>query len=116
MKYTDPREGAHPRVAVALEVEHGEAADVPEPVDVDGELAEEVDDRARAPRERVPQHERCDEDREELLDEERDLHLEQLPEREVDLQRAIGQWKVYQVETKGRTSAEWSLPRHSMGR
>jgi hypothetical protein len=65
---------------VSLEVEYGEAADVAEPVNVDRELAEEVDDLGRAARQREPEHERRRHDAEQLLRVDHDLHDEQLPE------------------------------------
>jgi hypothetical protein len=68
---------------VPLEVEDGEGADVAQPVDVDGELAEEVDDLGRAAREREPEHERRERDAEELLRVDDALHDEELAERGV---------------------------------
>jgi hypothetical protein len=77
------REETHLDVSMARKVEHGEAAHVPEPVDVNGELAEEVDERGRAAREREPEHERREEHTRKLLHVQRGLRHEQLAERGV---------------------------------
>ena len=67
---------AHLDIAVPLEVEHRKRADIPKPIDVHRELSEEVDDRGRTRRERVPEHERGQDDGQELLRERHDLHGE----------------------------------------
>jgi hypothetical protein len=54
---------------MALKVEHGKATHVAKPINVHGELAEEVDDRSGAGRKRVPEDEGRDDDREDLLNE-----------------------------------------------
>ena len=80
-------EGAYLDVPVPLEVEHGERANVAQSVHVERELPEKVDDRGRTGRQRVPEHERGEDDREELLRERDDLHREQLAELLVHLLR-----------------------------
>ena len=81
------RRGAYLDVPVPLEVEHRERAHVAQSVHVERELPEKVDDRGRTGRERVPEHERREDDREELLRERDDLHREQLAELLVHLLR-----------------------------
>ncbi len=63
---------------MSLEVKHGKTAHVPEPIDVDGKLAEKVDDRGCARRQREPENERCQHDAGELRHERGHLHREQL--------------------------------------
>ena len=63
-----------------LEVEDGERADVADAVDVDGELAEEVDDGRCTCRQGEPEDKWREDDRQRLLDEHRDLHREKLSE------------------------------------
>lgn len=70
---------------MSLEIEDGETADVTQSIDVHGEFAEEVDDSRRTVRKSVPEDEGRDNDREDLLNEEGDLHLEELTKRAVHL-------------------------------
>jgi hypothetical protein len=63
-------------VAVSLEIKHGKAADVPEPIDMDSELAEKVDDSRRAWRQRKPKDEWCQHDASKLRRESDRLHSE----------------------------------------
>ena len=63
---------------MSLEVKHGKAADVPEPVDVDSELAEEVDDSWRAWGQRKPKYERRQHDASKLRRESDGFHSEKL--------------------------------------
>ncbi len=72
---------------MSLEVEHGEGAHVAQAVDMDGELFEKIYDRRRAWWQRVPEHERGQDDGEELLREGYDLHGEELPKLLVHLLR-----------------------------
>jgi hypothetical protein len=65
-------------IAVSLEVKHGKTAHVPQPINVNGKLAEKVDDRGCAWREREPENERCQHDAGEFRDERDRLHWEQL--------------------------------------
>ena len=64
---------------MSLEVKHGKTAHVPESIDVNGKLAEKVDDRRRAQRQGKPQNEWCQHDAGELRHERDRLHREQLP-------------------------------------
>lgn len=63
-------------VAVSLEIKHGKAADVPEPIDMDSELAEKVDDGRRAWRQRKPKDEWRQHDASKLRGESDRLHRE----------------------------------------
>mgnify|MGYP001568208985 FL=1 len=102
---------------MTLKVEHRKATNVAESIDVHGKLAKEVDDRSCAVRQRVPEHERRDDDGEELLNEHGDLHLEELAERVVHLEQERRRSVASRRKgAKERTSAECSLPRHSTGR
>lgn len=74
---------------MSLEIKHRKAAHIPEPIDMNRELAEEIDDGGCARREGVPQYERRQDDRKKLLDEDDDLHREQLSELFVDLEIII---------------------------
>lgn len=74
---------------MSLEIKHRKAAHIPEPIDMNRELAEEIDDGGCARREGVPQYERRQDDREKLFDEDDDLHREQLSELFVDLEIII---------------------------
>jgi len=71
-------------VAVSLEVKHGKAADIPKSVDVDGELAEKVDDRWCARGQREPEDERRQYDTSELGGKRNRFHRENLAELSVD--------------------------------
>ena len=63
---------------MSLEIKHGKAADVPEPVDVDRKLAEKVDDGRRARGQREPQDERRQHYAGELRRERDGFHREEL--------------------------------------
>ena len=65
-------------VAVSLEIKHGKAADVPEPIDMDSELAEKVDDSRRAWRQRKPKDEWRQHDASKLRRKSDRLHREKL--------------------------------------
>ena len=65
-------------VAMSLEIKHGKAADVPEPIDMDSELAEKVDDSRRAWRQRKPKNEWRQHDASKLRRESDRLHREKL--------------------------------------
>jgi hypothetical protein len=70
---------------VPLEVEDGEATDVADAIDVDGELSEEVDDGRCAFGERKPEDKWSEDDGEEFGDKDLDFHREELAELVVDL-------------------------------
>ena len=63
---------------MSLEVKYGKAADVPEPVNVDSELAEKVDDSRRARGQREPKDKRRQYDAGKLRRESDRLHREKL--------------------------------------
>ena len=63
---------------MSLEVKYGKTAHVPEPIDMDGKLAEKVDDRRCAWRQGKPENERCQDNAGELCHERDRLHREQL--------------------------------------
>lgn len=63
---------------MSLEVKHGKAADVPEPVNVDSKLAEKVDDSRRARGQREPKDERRQHDAGKLRRESDCLHREKV--------------------------------------
>jgi hypothetical protein len=65
---------------VSLEVKHGKAADVPEPVNMDRELTEKVDNSWRARGQREPKDERRQDDASKLRREGDRLHREKLAE------------------------------------
>ena len=65
---------------MSLEVKHGKAADIPEPVNVDRKLAEKVDDSWRARGQREPKNERRQDDTSKLRREGDRLHREKLAE------------------------------------
>ena len=62
---------------MSLEVKHGKTAHVPEPIHVNGKLAEKVDDGRCARRQREPENEWCQHDAGELRHERDRLHVEQ---------------------------------------
>jgi hypothetical protein len=72
---------------------HGERTDVTETVNVHAELPEEVDDGGGGIRKGVPEDEGSEEDGEEFLEEEGDLHLEELAESDMDLRMLGSQYK-----------------------
>lgn len=72
-------------IPMPLEVEHCKAAYEPKSVDVDGELAEEVDDGGCAAREGKPEYEGCEDDGDDLFHEGEDFHVEELSKLLVDL-------------------------------
>ena len=61
---------------MSLEVKHSKTAHIPEPINVDGELAEKVNDRGCAQRQSEPQNERCQYDAGEFRHERDRLHGE----------------------------------------
>ncbi len=63
---------------MSLEVKHGKTAYVPESIDVDGKLAEKVDDSGCTQRQREPENEWRQHDAGELRHERDRLHLEKL--------------------------------------
>jgi len=65
-------------VAVSLEIKHGKAADIPEPINMDSELAEKIHDSRRAWRQCKPKDEWRQHDASELRREGDRLHLEEL--------------------------------------
>lgn len=65
-------------VAVSLEIKHGKAADVPEPIDMDSELAEKVDDSRRAWWQRKPKDEWRQHDASKLRRESDRFHREKI--------------------------------------
>jgi hypothetical protein len=77
VKLGSNEERTHFDIAMSLEVKHGKTAHVPEPVDVNGKLAEKVDDRRCARRQSEPENEWCQHDAGELRHERDHLHLEQ---------------------------------------
>ena len=81
---------AHLDIAVPLEVEHRERADIPKPIDVHRELPEKVDDRGCTRRERVPQHERRQYHRRQLLRKRQHLDREELAKLPVHARRVQG--------------------------
>jgi len=72
---------------MTFEVEHREAADIPQSIYMNGKLAEEVDDGRSTWGQCVPQHERCHDDGEKLLSENRDPHFKQMGELDLHLMR-----------------------------
>lgn len=63
-------------VSMPLEVKHRKATYEPKSVDMDGELAEEVDDGGCAAREGEPEYEGRENDGDNLFHEGEDLHVE----------------------------------------
>ena len=72
-------------------VEHCKRADVSHSIDMNGKLAEKVDDRSGAGWKGEPQDERCEEDGQELREEDADLEGEERAEFGVDLFMSAGE-------------------------
>lgn len=74
---------------MTTEVEDGKRADIADSIDVNGELAEKVDNRSRTGRQREEEDEWCQENGQELGEEDSDLHCEEVAELCMHLERPL---------------------------
>src|SRR5438477_12834090 len=91
-------------VSMSFKIEFGEATHVATAINMDSKVTEEINDSGRASREREPEHEWCQHNRQQLMCEDDDLYCEQFPKFLMNL-------RVCRISISARVPAQFVHPR-----